>query len=148
MNISDEGIELIKKFEGLRLEVYDDVAGKPTIGYGHLIKDGEQFDTITEDQADNLLRQDTVITSKCVSSFVRYPLSQNEFDAVCCLTFNIGCRALQSSTLLRLINLGEIDEAAEQFLRWNYAKVNGQLVQVQGLTNRRIAERALFLGVV
>ena len=143
MNISDEGLGLIKKFEGLRLDVYDDVAGKPTIGYGHLIKPGETFDRITEDQADSLLLADVQTTVKCVTNLVRTAVSQNEFDALVCFAYNLGCRALQNSTLLRLINVGDMEGAAEQFLRWDMA--GG--MPVQGLTNRRIAERAIFLGI-
>ena len=143
MNISDEGLGLIKKFEGLRLDVYDDVAGKPTIGYGHLIKPGETFDRITEDQADSLLLADVQTTVKCVTNLVRTAVSQNEFDALVCFAYNLGCRALQNSTLLRLINVGDMEGAAEQFLRWDMA--GG--MPVQGLTNRRIAERAVFLGI-
>lgn len=143
MNISDEGLGLIKKFEGLRLDVYDDVAGKPTIGYGHLIKPGETFDRITEDEADSLLLSDVQNTVKCVTNLVRTAVSQNEFDALVCFAYNLGCRALQNSTLLRLINVGDMEGAAEQFLRWDIA--GGK--EVQGLTNRRIAERAVFLGI-
>ena len=142
MNISDKGLDLIKTFEGLRLDVYDDVGGKPTIGYGHLIKTGEDYDTITEDKADSLLQSDVDTTSKCVTSLVRCPVSQNEFDALVCFAYNLGCRALQNSTLLRLVNVSDMEGAAEQFLRWDMA--GGK--EVQGLTNRRIAERALFLG--
>lgn len=144
MNISEKGTDLIKKFEGLRLDVYKDVVGLPTVGYGHLIKDGEDFGVaISQEQADNILDDDLKTTVKCVNALVRYPLTQQEFDAVVCLTFNIGCRALQSSTLLKLINTGDIEGAAEQFLRWDFAKKK----KIQGLTNRRIAERHLFLDL-
>ena len=144
MKIGHEGLDLIKKFEGLSLDVYDDVIGLKTVGYGHLIKEGEDFGkSISQEQADELLRRDVQTVEKCVTSLVRHPISQNEFDALCSFTFNLGCRALQSSTLLKLINVGDIEGAAEQFLRWNRAGGN----VVKGLTNRRIAERALFLGV-
>lgn len=143
MKTSDEGVELIKKHEGLMLEVYDDVAGYATIGYGHLIKGGEVFTTITEEEAEDILRADLVKAETCVTNAVKTPVSQAEFDALVSFTFNVGCQAFRNSTLLRMVNRGEMDEAAEQFLRWNRA--GGRVVK--GLTNRRIAEREHFLSV-
>ena len=144
MKISDDGLELIKKFEGLRLAVYEDVVGKKTIGYGHLIKDGENFDDgIDQDQADNILRQDAEIAERCTTNLVRCAISQKEFDALCSFVFNLGCRALQSSTLLRYINTGDMEAAAQEFLKWDHAGHQ----KITGLTNRRIAERGLFLGL-
>ena len=144
MKISDAGLALIRSFEGLRLNAYDDVAGKQTIGYGHLIKSGETFDGgITQEDAESLLESDVSTTEKCVTSLVRAAIAQNEFDALVCFAYNLGCRALQNSTLLRRVNVDDMEGAAEQFLRWDMA--GGKVVQ--GLTNRRIAERALFLGI-
>ena len=144
MKISDAGLSLIRRFEGLRLNAYDDVGGKKTVGYGHLIKPGETFDgRITQEYADTILQADVSTTEKCVTSLVRAAIAQNEFDALACFAYNLGCRALQNSTLLRRVNVDDMEGAAEQFLRWDMA--GGKVVQ--GLTNRRIAERALFLGI-
>ena len=143
MKISDAGLSLIRRFEGLRLNAYDDVGGKPTVGYGHLIKAGENLDVITKDQAEAILESDVLLTAKCVTNLVRAAIAQNEFDALVCFSYNLGCRALQNSTLLKRVNIDDMEGAAEQFLRWDMAA--GKVVQ--GLTNRRIAERALFLGI-
>lgn len=142
MKTSDLGIELIKKHEGVRLEPYQDVAGLWTIGIGHLIKPGEEFTSISEEEAEDILRKDLEKAEKCVINGVKTPLSQSEFDALVSFVFNVGCQAFRNSTLLRLVNRGEMDDAAEQFARWNRA--GGKAVK--GLTNRRLAERELFLG--
>lgn len=143
MKISDLGIELIKKHEGLRLDPYQDVAGYWTVGYGHLITDGD-MKSISPDEAEDYLRKDLEKAEKCVINGVKTPLSQAEFDALVSFVFNVGCQAFRNSTMLKLINRGEMDDAADQFLRWNRA---GGMV-VKGLTNRRIAEREHFLGFV
>lgn len=138
-----KGIALIKSFEGLCLEKYQDVVGKWTIGYGHLILPDESFSApITESQADALLRQDLGISEKGVNQYVIVPLTQNQFDALVSFTFNLGVGNLKSSTLLRVLNAGQYQDAAEQILRWD--KAGGK--QVAGLTRRRVAERALFIS--
>ena len=142
MKISDNGIALIKKYEGLRLIPYDDVAGLKTIGYGHLIKPGEEFWEITEAEAEEILRNDLEAAEKCVEKGLRVEVSQEQFDALVSFVFNCGCNAFMDSTLRRLTNYGDFDGAADQFLRWNRA--GGRIVK--GLTNRRIAERNHFLG--
>lgn len=143
MKISDLGIELIKKHEGLRLDPYRDVAGYWTVGYGHLITDGD-MKSISPEEAESILRNDLEKAEKCVINGVKTPLSQAEFDALVSFVFNVGCQAFRNSTMLRLINRGEMDDAADQFLRWNRA--GGRVVK--GLINRRIAEREHFLGFV
>lgn len=138
-----KGIALIKNFEGLRLEKYQDVVGKWTIGYGHLILADETFSAaIPEAQADALLRQDLGISEKAVNQYVIVPLTQNQFDALVSFTFNLGVGNLKSSTLLRVLNARQYQDAAEEFLRWD--KAGGK--QVAGLTRRRTAERALFIS--
>lgn len=146
MIIGTKGIALIKQFEGCVLHVYKDVAGLNTIGYGHLIKPGERFTTITQAQAEALLHTDVRPFETCVGSLVKVPLNQNQFDALVCFAYNVGCGNLASSTLLKFLNAGDMKSAAEQFLVWNKARVNGKLTPVVGLTNRRVAEKALFLS--
>jgi len=140
VKISDEGLDLIKSFEGLRLEAYmptpDDV---PTIGHGHT-KGVTMGMTCTGLQADQWLREDCAEAEECVNKFVRVPLAQNEFDALVSLTFNIGCGAFKGSTLLKLLNNADFDGASLQFLRWN--KQAGK--ELAGLTRRRLAEKELF----
>lgn len=139
---SQAGIDLIKQFEGLELEAYPDpgTGGEPwTIGYGHTggVKPG---DTVTEDEAEELLRQDLEKFEDCVNAYVFAPITQNQFDALVSFAFNVGCGALKSSTLLRLLNNGDTEAAAAQFGRWN--KAAGRVLA--GLTRRRGAERDLF----
>ena len=136
-----KNIDLVKKHEGLRLEAYlptpNDVW---TIGYGHThtTKQGQK---ITEAQAEALLRRDITWAEKAVNKSVVVPLTQNQFDALVSFVFNVGEGAFATSTLLRLLNSGDYEGAANQFLRWNRQK--GRVLN--GLTKRREEERALFL---
>ncbi|EIZ8956843.1 lysozyme [Cronobacter sakazakii] len=141
-NTGVPGVELIKSFEGLRLDKYQDAIGKWTIGYGHLILPNENFPrSLTLQEAEDLLRADLGMTERGIRQIVKVDLNQNQFDALVSFAFNVGLGNLQSSTLLRLLNQGSYREAAEQFLRWN--KAGGNVLA--GLTRRREAERLLFL---
>lgn len=142
MQLSNNGLKMIKQFEGCSLTVYKDVAGFPTIGVGHLIKPGEKFTTITQAQADDLLRSDARRFEIGVSNLVTVPLTQNQFDALVSFSFNLGLNALTTSTLLKKLNYGDYNGAADEFLKWNRA--GGKVVQ--GITNRRTEERRIFLG--
>jgi lysozyme len=104
MKTSQDGINLIKQHESLQLKPYLCPAKEWTIGYGHVIKDGEHFKEITIEQAEELLRQDLVIAENCINSSLKAPITQNEFDALVSLSFNIGITAFRKSTLLALIN--------------------------------------------
>ncbi|MBU9845336.1 lysozyme [Rahnella ecdela] len=138
-----KGIALIKSFEGLSLSKYQDIVGKWTIGYGHLILPDEVFNVaLTEAQAETLLRRDLAVSEKGVNQYVLVPLTQNQFDALVSFTFNLGVGNLKSSTLLRVLNAQQYQSAADEFLRWD--KAGGK--QVAGLTRRRTAERALFIS--
>lgn len=139
MKLSPAGLALIKRWEGLSLSAYRDVAGVWTIGYGHTktAKAGQQ---ITEAQAEALLREDVAWAEEAVNELVRVPLRQSAFDALVSFTFNLGRGALAQSTLLRILNEGDYDGAAEQFGRWIHA--GGKVVQ--GLINRREAEATMF----
>lgn len=140
MNISERGLELIKEFEGCRLEAYQDSVGIWTVGYGHtgsLVVSGL---TITQAEADELLRHDLLVAENCIKTIVAVPLTQVEFDALCSFTFNLGCTALRNSTLLRKLNGSDYDGAAAEFKKWDHA--GGK--QLAGLTKRRAAEADLF----
>lgn len=137
---------MIKEFEGLRLHVYSDPAGLPTIGYGHLLRPGEAFpDGISNEQAEQLLMRDVQWAEDAVNKHVSVQLSQYQFDALVSFTFNVGGNAFAGSTLLKLLNSGDYAGAADQLLRWNKAKVNGKLQELAGLSRRRQRERELFL---
>jgi lysozyme len=141
MNISQNGIDLIQHFEGCRLDAYLDSVGVPTIGYG-CTKDVKLGDSITQEQADVMFLAEISKFEKGVESLVHVDISQNQFDALVSFAYNLGLGSLASSTLLRIINAGSPEAAADQFLRWDHA--GGQ--QLAGLTARREAERKLFLG--
>lgn len=140
MRTSQDGINLIKKFEGCRLSAYRCPAGVWTIGYGHT-KDVRQGQKITQTQAEEFLKEDLKIYEQAVDECVKVPLSQNQFDALVSFCYNCGSGALRTSTLLRLLNEGNYSSAADQFLRWN--KAGGKVLA--GLSRRREEERALFL---
>lgn len=135
------GVGLIKSFEGLRLKAYQDAVGVWTIGYGTTrgVKPGQG---ISEAQAEALLKTDLNRFERDVSQAVRVPINDNQFAALVSFTYNVGSGALRSSTLLRKLNRRDIYGAANEFPRWNRA--GGRVLA--GLTRRRNAERALFLG--
>ncbi|WP_275261665.1 lysozyme [Citrobacter freundii] len=149
MITSEKGIRLIKQFEGCRLTAYPDpgTGGAPwTIGYGwtHPV-DGKPVRpgmTIDEATADRLLKTGLVGYENDVLKVVRVKLTQGQFDALVSFAYNVGSRALSTSTLLKKLNAGDIKGAADEFLRWN--KSGGKVMP--GLTNRRKSERALFLS--
>ncbi|WEF12741.1 lysozyme [Pectobacterium actinidiae] len=140
--INEAGLDLIKSFEGLKLTKYLDTAGRWTIGYGHLILPHENFDNgITLQEADLLLRQDLKTAESGVQHYVNVDLNGNQFGALTSFTYNLGVESLETSTLLRLLNQGNYNAAADQFPRWDK---DGEQV-VEGLLRRREAEKALFL---
>ncbi len=146
MEISDAGLELVKSFEGCRLEAYPDPGSgaEPwTIGYGHT-GDVHPGDACNQQQADAWLRQDLRYAEAAVSHLAKVDLTQGQFDALVSFTFNCGQMAFGNSTLLRLLNSGDVQGAAGQFGRWNKGP-NGPM---PGLTRRRAAEQAMFEGKV
>lgn len=146
MELGEKGRDLIKKWEGLYLKKYLCPTGHWTIGWGHLWKPGDP-EEIDEDQAEVYLDQDVVESEVAVNTYVKVPLTQNQFDALVSFTMNLGSGALSSSTLLRLLNQKDYDGAAKQFGRWVYGQVNGQYVQLPGLISRRKEEKELFTEV-
>ena len=141
MEISQKGIDLIKRFEGCRLTSYKCPAGILTVGYGHTGSDVHAGMTITQNEADNLLKMDLIVHVNNVNKLVKVPLNQNQFDALVSFEYNVGYGALANSTLLRLLNSGDYKGAGGQFGRWVYA--GGKILQ--GLVNRRKAETLLFI---
>jgi lysozyme len=143
--IGDSGLELIKQFEGCRLTAYQDVVGIWTIGYGHIagVSEGMQ---ITEEEADELLREDLASAEEAVDAETQdVATTDNQFGAMVSLCFNIGAGNFRSSSMLRDHRAGNLPAAADDFLKWDKARVNGMLEVVQGLLNRRKAERELYL---
>ena len=144
MKTGEKGLELIKRFEGLKLSAYYCPGGILTIGYGHTGKDVFQGQRITVQQAEDLLRKDVERFEKAVERLVTVELSQEQFDALVSFTYNLGEGSLQKSTLLKVLNRGEYSKAAGQFDQWN--KSGGKVLA--GLVARREAEEQLFLGLV
>ena len=143
MQISFNGIQFLKRWEGFKAEAYKDTGGVWTIGYGTIKwmgKPVEQGMKMTEKEAELALQADLAWAQTAVNQLVRYPLTQNMFDALVSFVYNVGESAFRKSTLLRLLNQGRVADAAKQFERWKFD--NGKVVQ--GLLNRREAERALF----
>ena len=139
--ISQEGIELIKKFEGCELEAYQDSVGVWTIGYGHT-KDVKEGDSINRDEAEHLLHEELPEYEGYINDLVTVPLNQCQFDALVCWVYNLGPTNLKESTLLKLLNAGDYHTVPAQIKRWN--KAGGQTLQ--GLIRRREAEALLFEG--
>jgi lysozyme len=169
-DMPQEGIELIKSFEGIPdgdpgttgLDPYLDPLDIWTIGWGHAISgaDGAHLrgranralafsmfpGGITMAQAEALLRGDLVARTAATLRLVKVDLDDGQFGAIMSFVFNCGLGNFGGSTLLKRLNEGNFAAAAEQFLVWNKGRKDGQLVELAGLTRRRRAERALFLG--
>jgi GH24 family phage-related lysozyme (muramidase) len=168
-DVPQAAIDLIKSFEGIpdgdpntvNIDAYLCPAGVWTIGWGHALMDGGVQlkgaankararalypGGITRAQAEALLAGDLVPRAASVSSLLKVPVDDGQFGALIALVFNIGAGNLQASTLLRKLNAADVAGAAEQFLAWDKARVNGVLKPLAGLTRRRRAERAMFLG--
>jgi lysozyme len=142
MEISAKGLDLIKKFEGLELESYLCPADVWTIGYGSTkgVKEGM---SITEEEAEALLKKEAQEYCDYVKEYVSVTLTQNQFDALVSWTYNLGPRNLKNSTLLEVLNKEEYDKVPEQILRWT--KAAGK--ELNGLVRRRQAEADLFQSV-
>jgi lysozyme len=145
MDISENGLNFIKQFEGYRDAAYQDSVGVWTIGYGSTITNGvhvQEGDTCTDDQAMGYLHADVAKFVDGINDLLQTDVNQNQFDAMVSFTYNVGLGNFTNSSLLRKVNEGDFDGAADEFLKWNHA--GGRVIE--GLTRRREAERALFLS--
>ncbi|MGY4539622.1 lysozyme [Mucilaginibacter sp. UYNi724] len=152
--LSKRGIAIIKNFEGLRLNSYQDIAGVWTIGYGSTryvdgkaVKKGDKL--ADPAQAESLLKSTLMDYIDAVDEGTTVHLSQNQFDALVSFIYNVGTGAVRSSTLFKKLNAGDYQGAADQFLLWN--KITdphtGKKVVSKTLIQRREQERALFLSL-
>lgn len=141
MNISKEGLELIKKFEGCELKAYKDAVDVWTIGYGHTKGVVEGME-ITAEEAESMLEEELKEYCGYINDEVKVKLEQNQFDALVSWVYNLGPSNLRSSTMLKVINEGKYDEVPAQIKRWNRA--GGKVLD--GLVRRREAEALLFQG--
>lgn len=146
MQISNKGIELIKRFEGLELKAYQDSVGVWTIGYGWTQPvDGKKIGpgmVIDQATADRLLKCGVVQYEQGVNQLVKVKITQGQFDALVSFAYNLGLRSLSTSTLLKKLNAGGKQGVANEFGKW----VNAGGVKLNGLVKRRAAERELFLS--
>lgn len=145
MQISPNGISKLKSEEGEKLTGYKDSRGIPTLGVGHIgTVDGKPVAVgmvITKEKSTELLLNDLKWVEKSIADNVKVPLSQNQYDALCSLIFNIGASAFSGSTVLRKLNEKDYSGAADAFLMWKKA---GKDLNI--LLPRRQRERALFLS--
>mgnify|MGYP006235216447 FL=1 len=139
MEISSEGIALIKKFEGCELKAYRCSANVLTIGYGHT-KDVTEDMEITQEEAENMLIHELMDYCNYVDMYVEVPLEQHQFDSLVSWTYNLGPTNLKSSTLLKVLNDKDYEGVPAQIKRWN--KANGEVKK--GLIRRREAEALMF----
>lgn len=144
LDISQNGLDFIKGFEGEVLHVYDDGYGYPTGGVGHLIKPEDHLklgDKVSQELSNAWLKKDVAGCVKIVNDFVHVAITQNHFDAMVSLAFNIGIGGFQKSSVLLFVNEGNFKVAATRFGLWVHS--NG--VVSKGLIRRRAAEAKLFL---
>jgi lysozyme len=147
MKLSHQGLINLKKREGVRNDVYRDSAGYLTVGVGHLVKPGESYklgQRISDEEVDRLLREDVDEFETLINTYVKVSLSQNQFDALVSLAYNIGPGGFRKSSVLRYLNLGQFEAAANAFLVWN--KAGGKVSK--GLVNRRAEEKQSFLSTI
>lgn len=146
MKVSSKGRQKIKQEEGERLVGYLDSRGIPTIGVGHTSAAGPPKVTkgmkITSAQSDEILSRDLGDVEGCINTSVKVPLTQNQFDALASLIFNIGEPAFKKSTLLKKLNAKDYAGAADQFPVWKKAGKDTAI-----LLARRRRERELFLTI-
>lgn len=152
MNISQKGVELIQREEGFRNKAYLDSVGVWTIGYGTIKMKGvpvKKGDICSKAEAYEWLmdeiNEDIV---PHINRLVKVPLTQDMFDVLCSFIYNLGWPAFAKSTLLKMLNAGDYAGAGDQILRWNKGRVNGQMVAIDGLTNRRKREREIFVASI
>ena len=139
MAIAESTLSFITEEEGKRNRMYRDSKGLPTIGVGHLIRPAEQHlmtATLSDKEVEDLLRSDLRWCSDAVERAIKVPLNQNQFDALYSLCFNIGETNFRQSTVVRKLNAGDYEGAADAILLWNKPEV---------LKKRRKRERELFL---
>jgi lysozyme len=141
MHLSGAGLELMKRAEGFRSRTYTDIAGRETIGFGHMLLPAESYPNgINVTQAEAILAADVGEAEEAVSRLVKVPLTQGQFDALVDFVFNLGSGRLATSTLLKDLNGGRYDAAAWQLLAWDHVGTQ----EVAGLKARREAEFHLW----
>ena len=145
MKTSQQGLDLIKRYEGYKAKPYKCPAGLWTVGYGHLIGDGHTLPNncnriFTLEEINALLAKDVIRFERGIERYISIPITQNMFDALISFSFNLGLGTLQRSSLRQKINRGDFEGAKKVLLKYN--KANGKVLK--GLDLRRKAEAMLF----
>ncbi len=149
MKLNQQGIDLIKKFEGCYLKATRCPAGVWTIGYGHTGGVLPSHTLENEQAAMDLLMDDLdIVQNRLTHTLGKSILNENQYSALVSFVFNCGTNAFRRSTMYRCIKERKMKEAADALLMWNKATVNGEKIELKGLTRRRKAERELFLTPV
>jgi len=147
MKASAIAIQLIKGLEGWSPTPYKDGGGKCTLGWGHLVEEGEVCpDRISAEQGEQYLADDVADAEFAVRSTVNVPLKQHQFDALVSFLFNVGPTAWAKSDTLKILNAGEYHRVPARLMMWNKITKNGVKVEDEGLINRRLKEVRLWLG--
>jgi len=144
LKVTKDGMDFLSDVEGLKLVAYLDTGGVPTIGIGSTRMFGKPVKmglTCTVADAYHQCAMDIEESERIIHKLVKVPLNQNQFNALASFVYNVGEPQFTTSTLLKKLNAGNYTGAADQFLRWTFD--NGK--HVEGLKNRRVKERALFL---
>ena len=144
MNYSEDAVALIKQSEGFSACAYKCLAGRNTIGYGHVISSKNISSKITEAEATSLLKRDLVIYSHYINQRVKAPLTQGQYDSLCSLVYNWGCLNFGRSKGLRFLNQGQYTLAATEFFSKEKGVVRVKNKFIPGLYKRRIAELKLW----
>ncbi|MDO8410786.1 MAG: lysozyme [Phenylobacterium sp.] len=142
--VSRAAIDLIKRFEGYRPKAAQLVDGRWTIGYGHTLT-ARKGAEVSERDAEALLLYDLIAVAHAVNETTYTPLTQNQFDALCCFAFNIGVENFRRSSVLRRLNEGQLLLAACGMELWRKADFEGERIVIDALVRRRAAEKTLFL---
>ncbi len=142
LTLSERGAEFIARFEGFKARPYTCPAGFPTVGYGHRLRDGEEYGTVTKEEALELLLADATREAAPVRKALTRQPEQHEADALISLAFNCGGSAIAKSTAVKAFNSGNDLKAADAILWWD--KIGGKTSK--GLARRRKAERQLFIS--
>lgn len=145
-HVTDEGLNLVKRFEGFSPAIYICPAGYPTIGYGHVVLSWEReryANGISQVEATDLLECDVQVAERAVLRLTTVPLTDGQFGALVSFTFNLGAGALQRSTLRRKVNRGENDDIPSELAKWVWAAGR----KLPGLVQRRQAEGLLYRSV-
>ena len=161
--LSQNGLESLKKMEGIMLNVYKDVAGYPSIGIGHkltpdelksrlIIIKGESHpwsNGLTENQVEDLKKQDIGYHESIINNHIKSSICQHQFDCLVSFSYNTGIGAFLNSTLFKKVNSMKFDEVPDELIKWIYItdpKTKKKLIS-NGLQNRRNAEVKLWKGI-